>query len=678
MHLAVLILAVGDFHFASSESAAVAGLSNSWSFLSTKSQNAVGFMEQLCARNRLPLYLVFGRAAKTLAVKEATTRGLVCNLAVTALHHLEIQDKKQVMRFDSDMAPADYPACLWAIKFTRTLPENESDFHFRKSSRSEVRFDDPKSLREISNTVDSGVASKKSKVAKSNFILPWSKELHHSKHARVMLLLPTLVTSGTLLLQPANSGKQSKRLSLDMSTLILLSVVRGVSYLLALTALAMFSFSCNPKAEVRRPTRPWSAMSCTAHLDYQTLVTGTSPASGHDKYCGILANACSSFISGDKLRAPYLNKSWNRDSTRMIGIFAACSTLLVLGSRACTRVGRFWDAAMTTRTFFHDECESQRSLKGSRIESSAISIQFSKSQRAGSSGAQGCRGHVAHQRTGKLNPGELKIQSKQTHCALALHHLNLFFRVVLMIAIPFLFSGLAESPAHGRVQRNLHFYRFYIISVLAAAISCVGLFCCAFRRKYLGCHISRKRRFFPSSVPVFFLLFALIHLQPVSALEFTTRAIGQSTPVPGQTNRFTVSLVTDTTLTETASSSITISGLAGASAPASVDLVDAGNDGKIIFSDGTTTGKGAWSSGTLTLTVVGNMTAGTTYSFGFDVTNPSSAQTSPTINVAASGSATLSLAAMTKPGSQLFGVANGADPLTVVVPASLGRLRQAI
>ncbi|MGB1593794.1 MAG: hypothetical protein ACPIOQ_13655, partial [Promethearchaeia archaeon] len=63
----------------------------------------------------------------------------MCNLAVTALHHLEIQDKKQVMRFDSDMAPADYPACLWAIKFTRTLPENESDFHFRKSSRSEFR-----------------------------------------------------------------------------------------------------------------------------------------------------------------------------------------------------------------------------------------------------------------------------------------------------------------------------------------------------------------------------------------------------------------------------------------------------------------------------------------------------------------------------------------------------------
>jgi hypothetical protein len=57
-----------------------------------------------------------------------------------------------------------------------------------------------------------------------------------------------------------------------------------------------------------------------------------------------------------------------------------------------------------------------------------------------------------------------------------------------------------------------------------------------------------------------------IHSRPVSSLGFTTKAIGQSTPVPGRTNRITVTLVTDTTLTAAASSIVTISGLGTASA----------------------------------------------------------------------------------------------------------------
>ena len=167
------------------------------------------------------------------------------------------------------------------------------------------------------------------------------------------------------------------------------------------------------------------------------------------------------------------------------------------------------------------------------------------------------------------------------------------------------------------------------------------------------------------------LLAIACHFMIVEAQFFTNKSIGQSNPVAGATNTITVTMVTDTELTAEASSSVTISGLIGAVATNPVTLLDAGDDGAISFSDGVTQGKGAWSSGTLTLTVNAgeNLAAGTVYTFGFQITNPSATTTSPTINIAASGSALIASATMTKPGTALYGVANGANPLEVLVPS---------
>ena len=120
----------------------------------------------------------------------------------------------------------------------------------------------------------------------------------------------------------------------------------------------------------------------------------------------------------------------------------------------------------------------------------------------------------------------------------------------------------------------------------------------------------------------------------------------------------------------TDSSVVTISGLTNAPDAASLGLTSVESSGADLFSDGTTQGKGALSSGTLTLTVHTGQTvaAGTQYAFSFTITNPSSAQGAASAVIAASGTASFAQAAMVAPGSALLGVANGADPLLVVVP----------
>ena len=190
---------------------------------------------------------------------------------------------------------------------------------------------------------------------------------------------------------------------------------------------------------------------------------------------------------------------------------------------------------------------------------------------------------------------------------------------------------------------------------------------------------SKKRMNLRRSGILLFLLGLASNNVAVGALSFTTKAIGQSNPAAGASNTITVTVVSDTALLATGGSVVTVSGLNGAVASSTVTLVDAGDDGETIFSDGTTQGKGAWSSGTLTLTVNsgGALVASTNYTFRFQITNPATAQLSPAISIAASGTATIASAAMTKPGTALYGVANGTDPLTVVVPSfSLKSIQQ--
>jgi ABC-type xylose transport system permease subunit len=146
---------------------------------------------------------------------------------------------------------------------------------------------------------------------------------------------------------------------------------------------------------------------------------------------------------------------------------------------------------------------------------------------------------------------------------------------------------------------------------------------------------------------------------------FSVKSIQQSTPVAGAANTMTVTLTANVNLEPT--SVVTITGLTGAVATGPITLAgtDAGR-----FSDGTTPSRGVWDNTakklTLTVQTGQTLTAATPYTFAFVVTNPGAAQDAATPSIAASGTATFDAAAMTKPGTALFGLANGYDPLLVV------------
>ena len=140
----------------------------------------------------------------------------------------------------------------------------------------------------------------------------------------------------------------------------------------------------------------------------------------------------------------------------------------------------------------------------------------------------------------------------------------------------------------------------------------------------------------------------LVSMDCCAAL-FTTKAIGQSNPLAGGANTITVTLVANAHLAAMDNSVVTILGLTNAVATTPIALSDRGDDCETIFSDGTTQGKGAWNSDTLTLNVHTGwtLTSGTTYTFAFQITNPSSAQASPAINIEASGTASFTSVSIT-------------------------------
>jgi len=99
------------------------------------------------------------------------------------------------------------------------------------------------------------------------------------------------------------------------------------------------------------------------------------------------------------------------------------------------------------------------------------------------------------------------------------------------------------------------------------------------------------------------VLIAMIQSSHVDGARFTTKAIGQSTPIPGTTNRITVTLISDADLRASSSSVVTISGLCAAIVSSPIRLLDVGDNGEVIFSDGTTDGYGIWNAGTLMITI---------------------------------------------------------------------------
>jgi len=83
------------------------------------------------------------------------------------------------------------------------------------------------------------------------------------------------------------------------------------------------------------------------------------------------------------------------------------------------------------------------------------------------------------------------------------------------------------------------------------------------------------------------MLIILMQSSQVDGASFTTKAIVQRTPIPAATNRITAP-ISDADLRETSGSIVTISGLSDAIVSSPISLLDVGDNGQIIFSDGTT------------------------------------------------------------------------------------------
>jgi len=159
-------------------------------------------------------------------------------------------------------------------------------------------------------------------------------------------------------------------------------------------------------------------------------------------------------------------------------------------------------------------------------------------------------------------------------------------------------------------------------------------------------------------------------LLPLEVLSvFSTKSIQQSTPVPGALNILTITLKANFDLK--ANSTVTISGLTGSQTT--------GTSLAVTSTFGLLGTLGLWNqiSGQLVLTVAINGTiAGTSYQVVFALQNTATNQASPMVNVAvnihtASGFISIGAiaqGAMVKPGTKMYGVGNGANPLEVLVP----------
>jgi len=160
-------------------------------------------------------------------------------------------------------------------------------------------------------------------------------------------------------------------------------------------------------------------------------------------------------------------------------------------------------------------------------------------------------------------------------------------------------------------------------------------------------------------------------LASADAQSFTQARIGQNTPLAGASNRLSVTLVADTSLTASASSAVTLSGLGTASSPSGTVVLLAspgGNSGHTLFGS-----QASWNSalGSLTCTLASGQTlsAGTSYRFAFVLLNPQVAQQARQVTVEASGSAAFSQQVMTADTGVAEGVAGGRAPLFTIVPA---------
>ena len=166
----------------------------------------------------------------------------------------------------------------------------------------------------------------------------------------------------------------------------------------------------------------------------------------------------------------------------------------------------------------------------------------------------------------------------------------------------------------------------------------------------------------------------LVLVQPV----FKVSTIQQSTPVTALINTITIVLQSSFDLAHSHDAAITIIGLLNAvtSAPSLI----LGGNGSLLFSDDANTGSLLYVNNTISLRVGQgkNMLKGESYVISFDVTNPNFDQAEGTLLVQAScqserfaldGSEILiPVQAMQTTNEAILGVANGSNPLLVVIP----------
>jgi hypothetical protein len=165
-------------------------------------------------------------------------------------------------------------------------------------------------------------------------------------------------------------------------------------------------------------------------------------------------------------------------------------------------------------------------------------------------------------------------------------------------------------------------------------------------------------------------LFGVAHgRNPLQVLvpDLTVKTIQQSTPFSGANNELTVNLTSNCDLPE--GSKVTITGLTGSATDTSATLSVQSTSDKLGA-------QGNWNKdGALILTAAsGGVLVGVSVEVKFNLSNPSTGYTSPSVSVEAaiefSGTAvgTIQRVSMTKPNSTLFGVAHGRNPLQVLVP----------
>ena len=143
--------------------------------------------------------------------------------------------------------------------------------------------------------------------------------------------------------------------------------------------------------------------------------------------------------------------------------------------------------------------------------------------------------------------------------------------------------------------------------------------------------------------------------------SFTLREIGQSNPLVSSANSIDITLRADCDLW--AGSNITVSGLTGA----------ATEDGTIVVTvDSAEMLKSSWNrvEGSISIMIPDMFYGSASHIFSFNLQNGAAAQQAPPVSVAASMlyGARISAAGMLQPNIDLLGVANGSNPMLLLVP----------